>query len=121
MKKEKNEKIENKEKERRKRQGREREREKKGERKKEKKEEKQEKRGKKEQKKEIEKHSYARGRLAWWLACSSFRWLAFGWLATLNIPSDLGLCSTSPPGGNQVDGLPPDTTFPLSEPRAGTR
>ena len=71
MKKEKNEKIENKEKERRKRQGRKREREKKMG-KKEGKEGKKErkKEGRKKKKKEIEKHSYARGRLAWWLACS---------------------------------------------------
>ena len=40
--------------------------------------------------------------------------MASGWLATWNIPSDPGLCSTSPPGGNQVDGLPPDTTYSCS-------
>ena len=58
-------------KERKKKETRKREGErKKGKRKKEKKEERKEKRGKKEKKKGIEKHSYARGRLAWWLACS---------------------------------------------------
>ena len=44
----------------------------------------------------------------WLLVCLVACWLVRCWCALLVCLPLRGLCSTSPPGGNQVDGLPPD-------------